>query len=76
MSCTLYDQPEITKKLAKKNYIIVVGHVLSTWPPLPERWEHAQGLRPWKLKRPFFICYQGTYHGIALIGFGWEIIED
>ena len=28
-----------------------------------------------KLKRPFFICYQGSHHEICLLGFGWELIE-
>jgi hypothetical protein len=37
--------------------------------PLHQRWVHAQGPRPWKLKMPFFICYQGSDHGIGLNGF-------
>ena len=43
--------------------------------PLPQRWVRAKGLTPLKLKRQFFICYQGSHHEIDLIGFGWKIIE-
>ena len=32
------------------------------------KWEYAQGPRTWKLKRPFFICYQWYYITVGFLG--------
>ena len=60
----------------KENVFTYFGlNIKTTAPPLPSRWVHAQDLTPWKLKRPFFICYQGSHHEIGPLDLGLEIIE-